>query len=143
MPTVRATVIALPIADRPRALAFYRDALGLEPFGPPGDDGIPEPLQLRLDERTSLMLVPTGGFGWVLGGREAAAPNVSECVLGLEVSSEREVTELLARFPGAGGAVLVEPTREPWGFSGLGTDPDGHAWQITASEPAAGSPPVA
>ena len=32
--------LALPIAERAAALAFYRDALGLEPFGELGSDGI-------------------------------------------------------------------------------------------------------
>lgn len=133
MSTIRTVVIALPIADRPRAHTFYRNVLGLEAFGPLGEDGLPEPLQLRLDKRTSLMLVPTGGFGWVLGDREVASPNTSECVLGLEVPAEQDVTDVLARFPGSGGTVLMAPSPQPWGFSGLGTDPDGHAWQVTAT----------
>ena len=41
--------ISLATADRRRSLAFYRDGLGLEAFGPLADDGVPEPLQLRLD----------------------------------------------------------------------------------------------
>jgi hypothetical protein len=36
--------ISLATADRRRALAFYRDGLGLEAFGPLADDGVPEPL---------------------------------------------------------------------------------------------------
>jgi DNA-binding transcriptional ArsR family regulator len=42
--------LALPIAQRAAALAFYRDALGLEPFGEPGSDGIPEPLQFAVND---------------------------------------------------------------------------------------------
>ena len=59
--------ISLATADRRRSLVFYRDGLGLEPFGPLADDGVPEPLQLRLASSVSLMLIPTGGFGWVAG----------------------------------------------------------------------------
>src|SRR5687767_6188896 len=35
--------ISLATADRRRSLAFYRDGLGLEAFGPLADDGVPEP----------------------------------------------------------------------------------------------------
>jgi catechol 2,3-dioxygenase-like lactoylglutathione lyase family enzyme len=55
--------ISLATADRRRSLTFYRDGLGLDAFGPIADDGIPEPLQLRLGSSVSLMLIPTGGFG--------------------------------------------------------------------------------
>ncbi len=59
--------ISLATGDRSRSFAFYRDGLGLEAFGPVADDGVPEPLQLRLAPNVSLMLIPTGGFGWVAG----------------------------------------------------------------------------
>ena len=65
--------ISLATADRGRSLAFYRDGLGLEAFGPLADDGVPEPLQLRLASSVSLMLIPTGGFGWV-AGEDRVAP---------------------------------------------------------------------
>ena len=73
--------ISLATADRSRSLAFYRDGLGLEAFGPLADDGVPEPLQLRLASSVSLMLIPTGGFGWVAGEDRVAPPGANECVL--------------------------------------------------------------
>ena len=45
--------ISLATADRLRSFAFYRDGLGLEAFGPLAEDGVPEPLQLRLVETLS------------------------------------------------------------------------------------------
>lgn len=33
----------------------------------------------------------------------------------------------------AGAEIVVEPTEQPWGFSALVTDPDGHAWQLITS----------
>ena len=53
--------LALPIASRAAALAFYRDALGLQPFGEPGSDGIPEPLRFAVNDGLTLMLIPTTG----------------------------------------------------------------------------------
>jgi catechol 2,3-dioxygenase-like lactoylglutathione lyase family enzyme len=57
--------ISLATADRSRSLAFYRDGLGLEAFGPLADDGVPEPLQFRLaSKRYDLNL----WIGQVCGG---------------------------------------------------------------------------
>lgn len=122
-------VISLPIADRQRSYTFYKEALGLEPFGEPAEDGVPEPLQFRLDRSTSLMLIPTGGFSWVLGTREMAPPGVSEVLLSLTVASTEEVAALADRMRNTGGEVLSEPTQQDWGFTAVATDPDGHAWQ--------------
>lgn len=52
----RSVTIALPIEDRKRSYDFYQVTLGLKPLGEPAADGVPEPLQFSLDERTSLML---------------------------------------------------------------------------------------
>src|SRR4029453_14663274 len=63
--------ISLATADRRRSLVFYRDGLGLEAFGPLADDGVPEPLQLRLASSVSLMLIPPGGGRAVSCGASA------------------------------------------------------------------------
>ncbi|CAM3535345.1 VOC family protein [Stackebrandtia soli] len=126
-------VISLPIADRPRSMEFYRDVFGFEVIGEPAEDGVPEPLQFKLNEGTLLMLIPSGGFGWVLAGREVAAPGVNECLLGLSFSEEREVTELAERIERAGGTVVVEPRQQPWGFTAVCADLDGHAWNIAVT----------
>lgn len=122
--------IALPIADRQRSHTFYRETLGLEPFGDLAEDGVPEPLRFRLDERTALMLIPSGGFGWVIGGQEIAPPTVSEVLLSLTLTSAEEVTTLVTRMHDGGGQVLTAPRQQEWGFAAVVTDPDGHAWQI-------------
>lgn len=128
----RPFTITLPIADRKRSFAFYRETLGLEAVGEPAADGVPEPLQFRLDGNTMLMLVPSGGFGWVIGGRELAAPGTSEVLLSLALESPAEVTAAAERMRDAGGEILVEPVQQDWGFSAVVTDPDGHAWELIA-----------
>jgi hypothetical protein len=45
------------------------------------DDGVPEPLQFGLNDGVRLMLIPVGGFGRHIGGRDVAAQGSSECVL--------------------------------------------------------------
>lgn len=120
-------LIALPIADRVVSHAFYRDAFGLTAFGGPADDGVPEPLQFRLAEDATLMLIPTGGFGWVIGGRPVAPPGTSECVLTLPVP---DVDEVMGTAVAAGASVITPATDMPWGYSGVIADPDGHVWQL-------------
>jgi predicted lactoylglutathione lyase len=128
----RSISIALPIEDRARSYAFYQETLGLKPIGEPAEDGVPEPLQFRLDERTALALIPSGGFSWVIGGREVATPGISEVLLGLSVASPEEVTAVVDRMRAHGGWVLAEPEQQDWGFTAVAADPDGHAWQIVA-----------
>lgn len=128
-----AVTLCLPIADRRRSMTFYRDAFGFEAFGEPAEDGVPEPLQIRLDQQTVLMLIPADGFGWVLGDRPAAPVGVSECLLSLACRDESDVRATLDRVTASGGEVLTAPQQQPWGFTALCADPDGHAWQLEAA----------
>ena len=101
--------ISLATADRRRSLAFYRDGLGLEAFGPLADDGVPEPLQLRLASSVSLMLIPTGGFGWVAGEDRVAPPGANECVLSVYAPDEDAVRARYEAALAAGGTSVYEP----------------------------------
>jgi uncharacterized protein len=128
-------LISLPVADRVRAHAFYRNALGLETAGDEvADDGIVEPLLFVLNADTRLMLIPTGGFGWVIGDREVASPTTSECVIGLVATSEAGVNEIVERARQGGARVATEPAPQPWGYAATFTDPDGHVWNVTSGE---------
>jgi predicted lactoylglutathione lyase len=124
-------VVVLPTADRLRSFAFYAKGLGFEPVGEVAEDGIPEPLQLVLNDGVRLMLVPTGGFGWVTSNRPTAPPEVSECLLVLTVADQHAVRELLERARNADAEVVSEPAQQPWGYSAAFADPDGHVWQVT------------
>ncbi|MBX3286954.1 MAG: VOC family protein [Actinobacteria bacterium] len=124
-------VVSLPIEDRRRSLRFYEEGLGLEAFGPIADDGVPEPLQFALSDDVGLMLVPTGGFGWVVG-RELAPPGTSEVLLSVGVGSPAEVDDLVARAVDAGAMVVSPAEAKPWGYSAVLADPDHHALMVTA-----------
>ena len=127
-------LISLPVADRPRAHAFYQEALGLHAMGEPADDGVPEPLLFALNDRTRLMLVPTGGFNWVIGDHAVAPSGISECVIGIGASSDAEVNEIVERARRAGATVAAEPAPQPWGYAASFTDPDGHVWTVSSAE---------
>ncbi len=119
--------ISLPIADRVRSRDFYRDGLGLDVVGPLADDGVPEPLQFMLDQNVSLMLVPTDGFGFVIG-RAVADRGASECLLSMSFDTSADVDEAVERAVAAGAEVATPAADQPWGYSAVFTDPDGHAW---------------
>lgn len=126
--------VSLPVGGRATSFRFYRDALGLDAVGEPAGDGIPEPLQFILTEGARLMLVPTGGFGWVIGDRPDAAPGHSECVLSLGTDSQTETDAVIERTAQSGAEIVTEPGQQPWGYAAAFTDPDGHVWMVT-SEP--------
>ncbi|TDC49067.1 VOC family protein [Actinomadura sp. KC345] len=121
--------IAVPTEDRRRAYAFAR-ALGFETPGELAEDGVPEPLQVVVNERARVMYIPTGGFGWVTAGRATAAPGTVECHLSLTVDSTGAVDDLVRTAVEAGGKVATEPEQQEWGYTGTIADPDGHLWEI-------------
>jgi uncharacterized protein len=125
-------IVCLPIADRLTSFTFYRDGLGFEPIGEVADDGVPEPLQFVLNAGVHLMLIPLGGFGWVIGGRTVAAPGSSECLLNLAAETDAGVDEIVERACGAGAESITAPAHQPWGYAGTFADPDGHVWMVTS-----------
>lgn len=125
-------VIALPISDRRRSYRFYADGLGLQAVGELAEDGLPEPLQLQLNDGVRLMLVPRDGFGWVVGGRAVATADTVECLLSIPVATPADVDVLLARARQAAAEIVSEPQQLPWGYTGTFADPDGHLWTVLA-----------
>lgn len=133
----RINVITLAVADLDRALAFYRDGLGLESSGVTGaefvgDDVTPAGAIALFHLRGGLILalyprselardanVPLGG------------PRTGEFSIGHIVPSKTEVDALLARAEAAGATLTDQAHERPWGiYSGYFRDPDGHLWEI-------------
>jgi predicted lactoylglutathione lyase len=127
-------LVSLPVADRVRSHAFYRDGLGFDAIGEPTDDGVPEPLMFVVNAMTRLMLVPTVGFGWVVGDHEVADAGTSECVLGIGAKTDDDVNEIVERARRAGATVAIEPAPQPWGYAASFADPDGHVWTVTSAD---------
>ena len=130
-------VVCFPTSDRPTSYAFYRDGLQLETVGELADDGVPEPLQVVVNDGVRLMLIPTGGFGWIAGGREVAHAPTSECVLSISAASPEAVDAMVAKARGAGAAIVTEPADQGWAYTGAFADPDGHVWMVRADPPPA------
>jgi predicted lactoylglutathione lyase len=127
-------IVCLPTGDRRSSFEFSRDGLGFEPVGKVAEDGVPEPLQFVLNDGLRLMLIPTGGFGWVTGGRDVAEKGSSECLLNLPAETDAAVDALVERAERAGAEILTPAGRQPWGYVGTFADPDGHAWMVTSQE---------
>ena len=134
---MRIDLITLAVGDLERALAFYRDGLGLESEGIvgtqwEGDDATPAGavVMFGLDGGLKLALYPRSELA-----KDAAVTlgpaKTGEFSIGHLVASSSEVDDLLARAQAAGATVTDPPHERPWGiYSGYFRDPDGHLWEI-------------
>jgi uncharacterized protein len=127
----RITVITLGVDDLDRALAFYRDGLGLPSKGIVGREfeygavaffELQGGLILALWPRTSI-------------ARDTGLPrqpgNPTDLTLGHNVRTREEVDALMKQAAGA-GARIVKPAGETFwgGYAGYFQDPDGHLWEV-------------
>ncbi len=128
----RATV-CLPIADRSVSHTFYA-ALGFSAFGDPADDGLPEPLQFQISGGLRLMLIPRGGFGWMIGGRKRSPKDTHECQFLIALPTREDVDDLLRRAHEAGAQPVFDVGEQQWGYTGAFADPDGHQWQVGVAD---------
>jgi hypothetical protein len=137
----RIDVVTLAVADLERALAFYREALGLESPGAVGNEFL-DPrtgasgavVMFPLDGGVTLALYPRSELA-----KDAGVPNGpaqgGEFSLGHIVEARAEVDEVLARAEAA-GARVTPPHDRPWGiYSGYFRDLDGHLWEVIHSPP--------
>ncbi len=125
-------VVTLPIADRQRSFDFYRTGLGFEPVGAVAEDGLPEPLQFFVNDGLRLMLVPTVGFGWVIGDRTVHSGGGGS-LLTLTAGTDAGVDALVHAAQRAGAAVVTAPGQRTWGYTAVFADPDGHVWMVQAN----------
>jgi len=134
-PSVR--VVTLAVADLERALAFYRDGLGLASSGiiarelhddVSGADGAIA--LFELDGGLILSLYPRTDLARDAGIAPGASSR-TEFSLGHVVERREEVDAVLARAAAAGARLTGGPRERPWGiYSGYFEDPDGHLWEV-------------
>jgi hypothetical protein len=133
----RIHVITLAVADLERALAFYRDGLGLESPGVIGTEFIGDD---RNPGGAAAMFQLHGGLILSLYGRSDLAkdagipigpPMSGEFSLGHLVPNREAVDAALEQAVAAGAEAMGVPHDRPWGiYSAYFRDPDGHLWEI-------------
>lgn len=127
----RISVLTLAVADLDRALAFYRDGLGLASEGIVGTEfphgavaffRLNDHLMLALYPRESLAHEARIDLGQMATGAIA---------IGHNVASKTEVDAVMAEAEAA-GARITDPARiRFWGgYGGHFLDPDGHLWEV-------------
>ena len=133
----RIHVITLAVENLDRALAFYRNGLGLESAGVigtefTGDETKPAGAiaMFHLHGGLILALYPRSELA-----KDAQVPfgplKTGEFSLGHAVASKADVDALLAAAETAGATVTDRPHDRPWGiYSGYFRDLDGHLWEI-------------
>jgi catechol 2,3-dioxygenase-like lactoylglutathione lyase family enzyme len=133
----RIDVITLAVADLDRALAFYREGLGLHTQGVigtefVGDDRTPAGAVAMFELRGGLILALYPRTELAKDANVALAlPTPGEFSIGHLVSSKAEVDALLSQAQAAGATITDPPHDRPWGiYSGYFRDPDGHLWEI-------------
>lgn len=124
-------VITLAVADLERALAFYRDGLGLPTKGIVGtefEDGAV--VFINMNDDLVLALYPRVALAKDAG--IAPGPSSpSELSIGHNVGSKQEVDAIMQQAEDAGAHVTDPARKRFWGgYSGYFQDPDGHLWEI-------------
>jgi catechol 2,3-dioxygenase-like lactoylglutathione lyase family enzyme len=125
-------VLTLAVDDLDRALAFYRDGMGLPTEGIIGqefEDG--QAVFFNLDNGVVLALFPSTSLSKD-AHVEATRERTGALAIGHIVKTKEEVRDVLAQAERA-GATIVDPARDRFwgGYSGHFRDPDGHLWEIT------------
>ncbi len=133
----RIDVITLAVADLERALAFYRDGLGLESRGVIGTEFVGDQAK---PHGAIAMFELQGGLIMCLYPRTELAkdaevpigpPKTGEFSIGHAVTSEAEVDAVLSQAQAAGATLTDQAHDRPWGiYSGYFRDPDGHLWEV-------------
>jgi uncharacterized protein len=130
-------VITLAVSDLERALAFYRDGLGLDSPGVvgtefSGDETNPDGavVLFRLNAGLILALYPR-----IELAKDAnvpfGPPKTGEFSIGHAVASKEDVDTLLTEAEAAGATVTDHAHDRAWGiYSGYFRDLDGHLWEV-------------
>jgi catechol 2,3-dioxygenase-like lactoylglutathione lyase family enzyme len=127
----RITLVTLGVADLERAVAFYRDGLGLATQGIVGTEFENGAVAFfNLENGLKLALWPRKSIAADTGlPQDGPAP--TGFTLAHNVESREEVDAVMAQARQA-GAALVKPAHDTFygGYAGYFQDPDGHLWEV-------------
>jgi catechol 2,3-dioxygenase-like lactoylglutathione lyase family enzyme len=127
----RLSVITLGVDDLGRALAFYRDGLGLPTPGIVGaEHDFGAVVFVDLQPGLKLALWPRACIARD-AGIDAVPPSPTDVTLGHNVASRAEVDAVMEQARRA-GATIVKPAQATFwgGYAGYFADPDGHLWEV-------------
>jgi uncharacterized protein len=127
----RLTVLTLGVEDLERAVAFYRDGLGLPTEGIVGREFEHGAVAFfDLQAGLKLALWPRASIAHDTGLAQAA-PSATELTLGHNVASRAEVDQVVEQARRAGAPIIKPPGETFWGgYAGYFQDPDGHVWEV-------------
>lgn len=128
----RVNVLTLGVSNLEKAVAFYRDGLGLPTKGITGtqfEDGSVVFFYLN-DNGLILALYPTASLSKD-ANITASGDRLGAVSIGHIVNSKDEVDTVMAQAERA-GAKITDPARNRFwgGYSGYFHDPDSHLWEI-------------
>lgn len=120
----RISMVTLGVHDLAAAIDFYEKGLGFP----------------RMESPPEVAFFTLNGTWLGLYGREALAEDARVAAEGTgfegfslahNVSSEKEVDEVVAQAVAAGAVLVKEPQKVFWGgYSAYFKDPDGHLWEV-------------
>jgi len=127
----RISLITLGVENLERAVAFYRDGLGLPTDGIVGREYEHGAVAFfDLEGGTKLALWTRADIAWdtLL---PVGTPNPTDFTLAQNVMSREQVDEVMVQAIKAGAAVLRTAAETFYGgYAGYFQDPDGHVWEI-------------
>ena len=127
----RITLLTIGVNDLERAVAFYRDGLGLVTEGIVGtqiDYGAVAFFKLQHGLR--LALWPRASLAHD-AGIPVSPHSPTEFSIAHNVVSRDEVDEVMSEAAAAGAHVVKPAVETAWGgYAGYFQDPDGHLWEV-------------
>lgn len=127
----RVTVLTLGVDDLERAVAFYRDGLGLKTDGIVGrefEHGAVAFFEMQSGVR--LALWPRASIAYD-SGLPVTPASATEVTIGHNVSTRQAVDEVMRLAERAGATITKRAHDTFWGgYSGYFQDPDGHLWEV-------------
>lgn len=127
----RLTVLTLAVADLDRAVAFYRDGLGLHTQGIIGKESEHGAVAFfSLQDGVKLALWPRESLSADTGLAPAPA-SATGFSIGHNVGSAAEVDAVMEEARRA-GAIITKPAQPTFwgGYAGYFQDLDGHLWEV-------------
>src|SRR5215211_9492149 len=127
----RITVLTIGVDDLERAVAFYRDGMGLATDGIFGSEFEHGAVAFfHLESGLILALWPRESLAHDTG-LPVSAPSPTELSIGHNLSSREQVDQVMQQAERA-GARIVKPAQDTFwgGYAGYFQDPDGHLWEV-------------